>query len=192
MTLKELLKKNRSFRRFEEAEKLATSVLESFIENVRYTPSPANMQPLKYVLVNNQSVNEQIFPHLGWAAYLKEWPGPPEGERPAAYIVLLGNRRLSRYIDWDYGIALQTILLSATEKGYGGCAIASCNREKIREILAFSDDYEIGCVIALGVPLEKVVVDPVKQGNIKYWRDDRGVHHVPKRGTEELIYKVIE
>jgi nitroreductase len=191
VTLKELLQKNRSFRRFVETEKIDIRVLRGIIENVRYTPSPANLQPLKFVLVNNEAINGRIFSQLKWAAYLEGWKGPSEGERPSAYIVMLGNRKISLYIDWDYGIALQTILLSATDKGFGGCAIASCNREKIKEILSISDEYEIACVIALGKPGETVEIDTVIQADIKYWRDDQDVHHVPKRSVEELIYKIV-
>ncbi|MCK4836491.1 MAG: nitroreductase family protein [Candidatus Aminicenantes bacterium] len=192
MNVRKLLQKTRSYRRFIQDEKIETQVLKAWVENIRFTPSPANLQPLKFVLVNNEDINDRIFPHLKWAAYLENWEGPSDGERPSAYIVMLGNRKISLYIDWDYGIALQTILLSAAEKGVGGCAIASCNKKKIKEILAIPDEYEIGCVIALGKPGETVVIDTVTHGDIKYRRDEQDVHHVPKRSLEELIYKVIE
>lgn len=192
MKLRELLEKNRSYRRFRESEKIDTPVLKSLIDNLRYTPSPANLQPLKFVLVNDRSTNLRIFPHLDWAGYLEDWEGPVEGERPSAYVVILGNRGISKHVDWDYGIALQTILLGATERGFGGCAIASCQREQILDILSIPDEYEIGCVVALGKPVEKVVIESVKEGNIRYWRDDQDVHHVPKRSVDDLIYTVIE
>jgi nitroreductase len=192
MTVRELLLKNRSYRRFYQQEKIPSADLKNLIANVRISPSPANLQPLKFVLVNHRETNSHLFAYLNWAAYLKEWDGPEQGERPSAYIVFLGDKKLSGYLHWDYGIALQTILLSAVEKGLGGCAIASFNKEKVRELLRIPEYLEIGLVIALGKPKEKVVIDEVKDGDIKYWRDKDQVHHVPKRSLDDLIYKVIE
>jgi len=184
-----LLRKSRSYRRFDEGEKMPLSLLREFVANVRLTPSPANLQPLKFVLVNRESTGKRLFKHLKWAAYLSDWQGPEEGERPTAYIVMLGNRSMSMHIGWDYGIALQTIMLSATERGFGGCAIAACDKEKIRTMLDIPPEYEIAVVIALGKPIEKVAIDEVVRGDIKYWRDEAGVHHVPKRSVDDLILK---
>jgi len=192
MDLKELLKKTRSFRRFFQQEKIDQNELRDMIDNVRFTGSPANLQPLKFIPVNNREINVKIFQQLKWAAYLKDWQGPEEGEKPAAYIVILGNRPMSLHINWDYGIALQTILLSAMEKGYGGCAIAACNKDKIREILDVPRELEVAVVVALGKPKEKVVIDDMEKANVMYWRDENDIHHVPKRRTEELILKVLD
>jgi nitroreductase len=192
MTVRELLLKNRSYRRFYQQEKILSADLKDLIANVRISPSAANLQPLKFVLVNHRETNSRLFPYLKWAGYLKEWDGPGEGERPSAYIVILGDREQSGQFLWDSGIALQTILLSAVEKGFGGCAIASFNKNKVRELLRIPESLEIALVIALGKPKEKVVIDDVKDGDIKYWRDKDQVHHVPKRSPEDLIYKVIE
>jgi nitroreductase len=192
MTLRELLLKNRSYRRFYQDVKITGDELKDMVENVRFTPSAANKQPLKFILVSDESMNRQIFPHLRWAAYLTEWDGPEEGERPSAYIVMLGKRKESPNIDADYGIAMQTILLSAAEKGYGGCLIGSIDKDKIRRLLDIPEELEISVIIALGKPKEKVVIDEVKNGDIKYWRDEQQIHHVPKRSLADLIYKEIK
>jgi len=191
MTLRELLLKTRSYRRFYQDETIGAGDLREMVENVRFTPSAANKQPLKFVIVTDGSMNEKIFSHLKWAAYLKDWDGPGPGERPSAYIVMLGNRKASPYIDGDYGIAMQTILLSAVEKGYGGCLIASYDKEKVRQLLDIPEELELSVVIALGKPKEEVVIDTAEDGDIKYWRDENRVHHVPKRSLEELIYKEV-
>ncbi|NIM18452.1 MAG: nitroreductase [Candidatus Aminicenantes bacterium] len=191
LNFRELLIKNRSYRRFYQEEKIDLSVLREMVENARITPSPANLQPLKFIIVNKPEVNRELFGYLKWAGYLRDWDGPEQGERPSAYIVILGDRNISTHVGWDYGIALQTLQLSAVEKGYGGCAIGSCDKEKIRELLGIPEALEIGCVLALGKPREKVVIDEVKDGDIKYWRDEQDVHHVPKRSLDELILKEI-
>lgn len=192
MDFKELVLRNRSYRRFDRRERIDTADLKAWVANVRLAGSPANLQPLKFVLVNREEENRQLFPLLKWAAYMKDWPGPAEEERPVAYMIILGNRQLSAFVDWDYGIALQTILLSAVNRGFGGCAIASCDKDKIRQLFDIDRAFEIGAVVALGKPAEEVVIDEVAGDDIKYWRDERGIHHVPKRSLADLIYKIIE
>lgn len=190
--LKDLLLKNRSYRRFDQAVPIPAADLRDMLAHVRFTPSPANLQPLQFIIVHQPGLNHQLFQLLKWAAYLTDWPGPGEGERPAAYIVMLGNRQVSSHITWDYGIALQTILLSAVEKGWGGCAIASCDKSAIQVLLDIPAHLEIACVIALGKPRETIVIDDVKDNNIKYWRDDQLIHHVPKRCLEDLILNTFD
>lgn len=191
MTLRELLLKNRSYRRFYQEEKIGINDLQEMVANVRFTPSAANKQPLKFLPVTGESMKEKLFAHLKWAGYLKDWDGPEQGERPAAYIVVLGNREESPYIDADYGIAMQTILLSAVEKGFGGCLVGSFDKEKVRQLLDIPGELEICVVIALGKPKEQVVIEDVKDDDIKYWRDEKQIHHVPKRSLEDLIFKKV-
>jgi nitroreductase len=133
-------------------------------------------------------MNARIFPCLSWAAYLKDWPGPGPGERPAAYIVILGDTAIQADCDRDLGIAAQSIMLGATARGLGGCMLAAVNRRELARILGPLQGLEILLVLALGTPREEVVVEPVgPDGDIRYWRDERGVHHVPKRRLEEII-----
>ena len=191
MVLKDLMQKNRSYRRFFQEEKIELDTLKEIISYVRLAPSPANLQPLQFVIVNHSEMNEKLFNQIKWAGYLTDWDGPEQGERPASYIVIMGNRENSSYVDWDYGISLQTILLASVEKGYGGCAIAAFNKEKVRELLKIPVTFELAAIVALGKPREEVVIEEVKNNNIKYWRDKNQVHHVPKRLLDDLIYKVI-
>ena len=166
---------------------MSMDLLREMVDAARLSGSARNMQPLKYMLFNDPADCAKVFPALAWAGYLKEWPGPGDGERPSAYIVQLGDLELTD--DWwcDDGIAAQSMLLTAVEKGFGGCIIGSVQREKLRTILNIPDRFKIIQVLALGKPAEKVVIDDVKEGDIKYWRDDKGVHHVPKRSLQELI-----
>jgi len=145
------------------------------------------MQPIKYILSNTPEKNALIFSTLSWAGYLKDWSGPKKGERPSAYIVVLGDKDIRAEVKWDDGIVAQTIMLGAVEQGYGGCIFASINKVELREMLQLSEQYEILLILALGKPKEQVVIDSVKDGNIKYWRDENDIHHVPKRELEDLI-----
>jgi nitroreductase len=148
------------------------------------------MQPLKYVLSHTRERNELIFSTLKWAVYLKDWPGPAEGERPAGYVVILGDRAISESIPWDYPIAAQTIALGAAEIGLGACILASIDKKRLAETVKIPARYQIFLVVALGYPKETVVIDEMREGNFKYWRDGAGVHHVPKRSLLELILEL--
>lgn len=184
----DLIRGNRSYRRFYENEPVSLDTLKWLVNLARLSASAANLQPLKYLLASDPAKNAAIFSCLAWAGYLKDWPGPAVGERPAAYIVILGDREISQNFGCDHGIAAQSILLGAREKGLGGCMLGSIQRDRLREILSIPEKLEILLVIALGKPKEQVVLEETAPGeSIKYWRDAQGVHHVPKRRLEDII-----
>ena len=188
--LKDLILKNRSYRRFFQSEKISQNQLRDWVDLARNSASARNAQSMKYILSTDELLNDQIFEQLAWAGYLTTWKGPEEGERPSAYIVLLNDTLISGNYFCDDGNVLQSILLGATEAGYGGCIIHSVNRNRLREILHLSEQYEILYVLALGKPKEIVVLDKLEGDDIKYWRDENQVHHVPKRSMDEIILDV--
>jgi len=186
--IRDLILKNRSYRRFYQEVDIKLETLKELVDLARLSASARNAQPLKYILSCEPQRNSLIFSHLTLAAYLKDWSGPVEGERPSAYIIILGDTEISRFLAYDAGIAAQSILLGATEKGLGGCMIASVDREGLRKNLDIPSQYEILLVLALGKPKETVVIETVgPSGDTKYWRDSKGVHHVPKRPLDDII-----
>lgn len=187
MAIKDLILKNRSYRRFYQDVEISKAEILAFIDMARLSPSARNAQPLKYYISNEADSNAKIFPSLAWAGYLKDWPGPEEGERPSAYIVVMVDKTISENYYCDHGIATQSILLGAVEKGYGGCIIAAVKKAELRDVLQIPENLEILHVIALGKPKEEVVIEKIEGDNFKYWRDENLVHHVPKRGIEELV-----
>jgi nitroreductase len=189
--IRQLVAANRSYRRFDESVSIDRSLIRSWIELARLSPSGRNMQPLKYVICNDMKTNALIFESLAWAGYLKEWPGPKEGERPVAYLAVMKDKSLAENIFCDDGIAMQSILLGAVSSGFGGCIIGSFNKAKIRHILDLPDHLDILYVVALGKPAETVVTEDLEGEDIRYWRDSQSVHHVPKRTLDELIFREI-
>jgi nitroreductase len=186
--LRDLVLRNRSYRRFHEEVDIKLETLRELVDLARNSASARNAQPLKHILSCDRRRNSLIFPHLAWARFLTDWPGPQEGERPSAYIVILGDTEISRFWDYDAGITAQSILLGATEKGLGGCMIANIDREGLRKALDIPARYEILLVVALGKPGETVTLETVEPGgDTRYWRDDKGVHHVPKRTLDDII-----
>lgn len=192
MILKDLLLKNRSYRRFDQDRRLTEEELIQFVALTRWCASGRNAQPLKYMLITNKEQCEDVFPHLAWAGYLTDWEGPQEGERPAAYLIQLLDTRIVENCLCDDGIQAQTIMLGAVEKGYGGCIIKAFKNEALREVLQLPGYLKIMYVLALGVPKEQVVIEKMTDESYKYWRDTEGKHHVPKREIEELIWRPLK
>ncbi len=191
MDFNDLIRKSRSYRRFYQEHKIDHDLLRELVELARLSPSASNLQPLKYILSDSDEMNGRIFANIAWAGYLKDWPGPEEGERPSAYIVILGDNEISKNIIWDHSIAAQSMLLGAAEKGLGGCMIGAINRDGLRNALKIPDRYEIMLVIALGKPKENVIIEELgEDGDIRYWRDKDRNHHVPKRSLDDLILKL--
>lgn len=190
MNLQELVKKNRSYRRFNESVRIKEDELIALVDLARHSASGTNRQPLKYLLFNSVDDCKRIFPFTKWAGFLKDWDGPVEGERPSAYIIILGDKSVADNYFVDHGIAAQSMLLGATEMAYGGCMIASINRKGLIKEIGLPEHYEILLIVALGKPVEKVIIEDIKENKFEYWRDNDGVHHVPKRTLEELIIKL--
>lgn len=187
----DLILQNRSCRRFHQDRLVSMETLKELVDLARLSASAANRQPLRFILSADPQTNEKIFPCLTWAAYLKDWPGPAEGERPAAYIIILGDTTITTEFWSDDGIAGWSILLGAREKGLAGCFIGAINKDRLRQALDIDPKYKIMLVIALGEPAETAVIDPVgPDGSIRYWRDHSGVHHVPKRSLDDIILNV--
>ena len=185
-TIKELVRTNRSYRRFYEDERVSRETLVDLVDTAHLTPSAANRQPLRYKLVTDAAECAKVFATLGWAGYLKDWDGPEAGERPAAYIVLAGPAAVNS--QQDEGIVAQTLLLAAVEKGLGGCMLGNVKKEALAKELALPQELAVKLVIALGKPKEEIVIDEIRaDGDIKYYREPNQVHHVPKIVLDDLI-----
>lgn len=190
MNFRDLIFKTRSYRRFDESNKIEYKTLIQLVDLARLSPSGSNKQPLKYLVFNTPEDCERVFPFTIWAGYLKEWSGPVPGERPSAYIIILGDTSISDSFGVDHGIAAQSIMLGANETGLGGCIIGSIKRDELRGEFSIPLKYEILLILALGKPVEKVVVDEIIDGDVRYWRDKDMTHHVPKRSINEIIVKL--
>ena len=186
--IRDLIISNRSYRRFDSTACIDISTLRQLVDLARMSASGSNMQPLKYVITCDAPTNARIFEHLAWAGYLTDWPGPAESEKPTAYITILHDTTISKEPGVDHGIAAQSILLGAAERGLGGCMIGSVNRAKLAGLLNLPENLRILLVIPIGKPAERVVLEDAKPGgSIEYYRSDDSSHHVPKRTLDEII-----
>lgn len=192
--MQEIIARTRTFRRFVEKETINTATLHELIDLARLGGSARNGQPWQYMIANSPKFCEKIFPYLGWAGYLTEWKGPIEGERPSAYILCLLNKNRLKgpesEAQFDLGIASQNMLLGAMEKRIGGCRIGAFNA-KLASLFKLPDHLQLSLVIALGKPRETVIIEECTgEDDIRYWRDEHGVHHVPKRSLESCLVEI--
>ncbi|MGN7613477.1 nitroreductase family protein [Magnetococcales bacterium HHB-1] len=182
---KDLVKKNRSYRRFYQDEAISKETLEELTDLARLSATSGNLQALKFILCNEEPVNDVIFKCIGWG-YRKQWMG--ERERPAAYILILGDTRIVGQFGCDHGIAAQSIMLGATEKGLGGCMIGLIRHNRIRKLFNIPDYLEILLILALGKPKHEVVITEINEGeDTRFYRDDDLVHYIPKKRLNQLI-----
>ena len=185
---KELVLKNRSYRKFDASFEVKDTILFDLIDLARISPSAANLQNLRFMPVWEKPHLDAVFKNLTWAGYLRYWDGPEPLQRPSAYILIICPSETNKFHHTDAGIAAQTILLGATEKGLGGCILASVNKQEVQKSLGIPEKMEICLVIALGKPIEKVMIeDVIDPDDIEYWRDPDEIHHVPKRLLNDLI-----
>jgi len=190
--IEQLVRRTRTVRRFVEKKAIETPLLRAWVDLARLSGSARNAQALKYMIITEEALRAQVFPLLGWAGYLPDWPGPAPGERPPAYIVCLLDAALARGPEteahFDLGIATQNLLLGAAAQGVFGCRIGAFSVEKVQRLLGLEQRFKVLLVLALGYPAETVVVEEVGlEGDIRYWRDEQGVHHVPKRSLAEVL-----
>ncbi len=186
--LKDLVQKNRSYRRFYQNVEISKNDLIELVDLARYASSAKNNQPLKYYISNTGEINNKIFDTLAWAGYLKDWAGPQEGEKPSAYIIVFIDKNITDNNYCDHNLAVQNILLGAVEKKFGGCIIAAFNRKKIKEIVNSGENIEPLLVLALGKPKEEVNLYEINPGDdIKYWRNSEQIHQVPKRKLKDIL-----
>lgn len=191
MDYPELVKQRRTIRRFTQ-DKIPTDMLKKLVDYARIAPTGGNNQSLSYIIINDPETREKIFPLLRWAASLPERERtPPEGKRPMAYIIVLNDMKARGGGDFAVGAAVENILLGAVFHGLGACWMGAIDRKKIQKTLDIPKQYEIKHVISLGHPAEESIMEPY-EGSCKYWKDEEGKMHVPKRSLDDVIFKIIE
>lgn len=180
--LRDLVLKNRSCRRFHQDAAIELETLRELVDLARLSASGSNKQALKYILSNDPEKNALIFKNIGLAGV------PTEEESPAAYIIILGDKKISETFGCDHGIAAQTILLGATELGFSGCMVAIIKKEELAKSLEIPSHFEVLLVLILGKSKEDPIIDTeFKEGTNMSWVDSEGVRHVPKRSLDDII-----
>ena len=187
MALYDLIISRRTIRQFRRTP-VGREVLEKIVNAARLSPSAANLQPLEFVAVDEEGVCQGIFPCLRWAAYIAPRGNPRPGQEPAAYVVVLVNQDIRKdMFEYDVGAAVENMILAALEVGIGACWLISIEREKIADLLHVPGGFRVDSVLALGYPAEQPLTEEFGV-SAKYWKDESGVLHVPKRSLDKILH----
>ena len=183
----DMIVSRRSVRQFR-PDRVPRLVLERIVEAGRLAPSAANLQPLEFILVDEEAVRLEVFPCLKWAAYIAPAGNPGPGREPTAYVVVLANTAVrEKGYEYDVGAAMENMILAGLTEGVASCWLLSVDRERLREILMVPESHKIDSVLALGYPAEKPAAEEMKD-SCRYWKDADGAFHVPKRKLKDVIH----
>ena len=118
-------------------------------------PSAVNFQPWKFVVVTDPALLDQLHNsyHRDWfrtapscivaiGDHDKGWHRPTDGKD---------------YTDLDVAVAIDHLMLAATEIGLGTCWICHFNVEKCAEIFNLPSNYEPIAMIPIGYPLTEII-----------------------------------
>jgi nitroreductase len=187
MSFYDLIVSRRSIRQFE-SKPIPQDVLRDIVNAGRLAPSAANRQPLEFIVVDEEGKKEEIFPCLKWAGYIAPEGNPKPGQEPQAYVAVIVNTAIrEKGFEWDSGAAIENMILAAWEKGVGSCWIISMDKDRVEESLGVPDSHKVDSVLALGYPAETPVTEDMTD-SIKYWKDETGCLHVPKRKLSDVIH----
>lgn len=190
LTVKELLKKDRSYRGFDHSVKFDRAYLEKLVEVTRYCASSMNIQPLKYAIAYEDSTVDAIQQQTRWARQIPDNDLPHKGKEPTAWIAICQDTDIDKNLNRfgrDVGIVAEAMLLQATEDSFGGIMIGSFNAGKISEILSLPEHLHPLLLVAIGKPDDQIVLEDVRDDHWLYYRDGDDVHHVPKRTLKDIL-----
>ena len=185
----DLVKQSRSIRSFKAGEAVPCEVLTELCELARNCPAAMNRQPLKYRLVYTPEECARLQPLTRWASSLPI-KLPPKGQEPTAFIVICHDTEIAEekpIFLYDVGIVAETMMLGATEAGFGGCIIGSADPSAVADCLSLPSHIIPRLILGLGVPAETTVLTVAAEGDVTYYRDEQNLHYVPKRPLDEII-----
>ncbi len=183
MRVYQAILKRRTIRLFKD-KRISKRILKKLVNAARLAPSAKNLQPLEYLVVNDKKLCEKIFENVYFGGETERLR--TEKNKPVAYILVLTNKKVAqKFSKYDAGLAVENIVLTALEEGIGCCIMGAIKREKLKKICKIPSNYHLDLVLAFGYPAEKPVLE---KGHRKYWRDKRGILHVPKRSLKEILH----
>lgn len=153
-------------------------------------PSRSNLQPLKFILITDENICNQIFDTILWGCknpYFKNFKNKEYS--PKNYIVVCVDTQISSAgYEYEIGASIQSMLLSATEKDISSLWVKSVNRSAIAKILNTDENIIIDSLVCLGYSDQK---NTRKKINEKYQVtvDDKLNMNTPKRNIKEVSYE---
>ena len=142
MKFEEVIEKRRSIRKFKDTPVPKEKIIK-ILEAARIAPSAGHRQPWHFVVVENKETIKKLAKR-DWAA-----------TAPVMIVGLADQEASQNWWGNDLGIALEHIVLAATNLGLGTCWMGQTGRhELVKSLLDIPDNFTVIAVIPLGVPDE--------------------------------------
>ncbi len=148
MEYNKLIRYRESVRNYDPDRPIDEKILDRILEAGRIAPSAANRQPWKFILISSEEMLTRVK-----ACYLKPW-----FQDAPHILVLVANTKESwiraydsyNYIETDATIAMDHMILAATDEGIGTCWIAAFNPDILRKALSLKDHEVVFAITPLG------------------------------------------
>ena len=152
MSVLKVIRERRSVRRYR-ADPIPEDVLHRVLEAARFSPSGKNLQPWKFVLVQDESLKRSLVDACLGQKFIAEAP---------VVVVACGfpdrcYSRMGNYMkSWavDVAIALEHIVLQAHEEGLGTCWIGAFEEKDVKSLLNVPEGVKVVALTPLGYPDE--------------------------------------
>ena len=169
MDAMEVILSRRSYRGRYKPDPVPREDLVAILEAGLAAPSGCNKQTVSLVAVDDPALLQE----------LRAVIDPPVGETAPAMICVL-TQRIVAYRDrcfavQDYGAAIENMLLAITALGYQSCwyegHITDADRigQRMARILGVPEDYELVCVLPVGVGVSEPAPPPKKPFSQRAW-----------------------
>ena len=175
----EAIKARRSIRLYQDRP-VEQEKLDALKEIAALYPSGANLQPLKFRFVSEKAGCDAVFSCLKWAGYL---PGfvIEEDQHPTAYIIVVRDKEVAGLAEYAAGAATNAFCIAAASLGLGSCILGAGSKAPMYDALGIdAERYEILYTVSLGYAAHEADTVPMTD-SVKYYRDETGGFHVPKR-----------
>jgi nitroreductase len=147
MDVFEAIQNRRSIRAYEPTP-VPKEKLDRVLEAARQAPSASNIQPWHFIVVTDNEKRRKLAEGGTYGKFLAEAP---------AVIVGCGDQKASpKWYTVDVTIALEHIVLTATNEGLGTCWVGSFDESQAKELLKIPKNFRIVALLALGYPREKL------------------------------------
>ena len=151
MDVFEAIRTRRSIRKYRDRP-VEQEKLSKVLEAARLSPSAANRQPWRFIVVTNSEVKEKLR-----EAYNRDW-------FVSAPVIIVGcvlpnkswvRRDGEEYWKVDLAIAMQSLVLEAWEQGLGTCWIGAFREEEVKKALRIPEEARVVALTPLGYPAEE-------------------------------------
>lgn len=186
--ISEMLKDNRT-KRVYDGTVVPFKILHELIEDCRYSASAMNKQDIRYILVNDNEICDEIFSITN----LPTKHNVLKKNRPGAFVIMVicKDRKFPEsFTYYNLGIITANLSLSAYSKGYNSVTLLSTDMEKLANIISLDSDMKAVSIVGIGKSEQKVTTISIEDGDTAYYKEN-DVHVVPKLSTKALIVKEI-